>query len=78
MSLKTGTADFYALNHYSSRLVTHGHDPNFNYNSDADYVTSVEKSWPQSVVSSWLFVKIKFISIIVLKYLILNCVLGST
>jgi len=40
-----GTADFYALNHYSSRLVTFGSDPNPNFNPDASYVTSVDEAW---------------------------------
>lgn len=53
-----GTSDFYALNHYSSRLVTHGSDPDRNYNSDAEYVTSINESWPISVASPWLIVTI--------------------
>jgi len=40
-----GTADFYALNHYSTRLVTDGSDPNPNFNSDAGYVTSIDEEW---------------------------------
>jgi len=52
----SGTADFYALNHYSSRLVTRGNDPNPVYNSDAEYVTSVDESWLKPSVAPWLVV----------------------
>nr|Q95X01.1 RecName: Full=Myrosinase 1; AltName: Full=Beta-glucosidase 1; AltName: Full=Beta-thioglucosidase 1; AltName: Full=Beta-thioglucosidase glucohydrolase 1; AltName: Full=Sinigrinase 1; AltName: Full=Thioglucosidase 1 [Brevicoryne brassicae]AAL25999.1 thioglucosidase [Brevicoryne brassicae]1WCG_A Chain A, THIOGLUCOSIDASE [Brevicoryne brassicae]1WCG_B Chain B, THIOGLUCOSIDASE [Brevicoryne brassicae] len=45
IKLLKGTADFYALNHYSSRLVTFGSDPNPNFNPDASYVTSVDEAW---------------------------------
>ncbi|XP_050434304.1 myrosinase 1-like isoform X2 [Adelges cooleyi] len=55
IELLKGTADFYALNHYSTRMVTHGSDPNPNYNPDAEYATFVDKSWPTSV-ASWLIV----------------------
>lgn len=51
-----GTADFYALNHYSSRLVTHGRDPDPHYNSDAEYFTSVDESWSKPSVAPWLVV----------------------
>jgi len=51
-----GTADFYALNHYSSRLVTHGRDPDPHYNPDAEYVTSVDESWLKPSVAPWLVV----------------------
>lgn len=51
-----GTADFYALNHYSTRMVTHGSDPDPNYNPDAEYVTFANNSWPVSPVSPWLIV----------------------
>lgn len=54
-----GTADFYALNHYSSRLVTRGNDPNTRYNSDAEYVTSVDESWLKPSLVPWLVVIIK-------------------
>lgn len=48
------------MNHYSTRLVTHGVDPNLHFNQDAEYVTSVDKSWPSSL-ASWLVVNIYFI-----------------
>jgi len=51
-----GTADFYALNYYSSRLVTRGSDSNPHYNPDAEYVTSVDKSWLKPSVAQWLIV----------------------
>lgn len=51
-----GTADFYALNYYSTRMVTHGHDTNPQFNPDAEYVTSANISWPVSPVTPWLIV----------------------
>ncbi|XP_015368597.1 PREDICTED: myrosinase 1-like, partial [Diuraphis noxia] len=54
IKLIKGTADFYALNHYSSRLVTNGSDPDPNYNSDAAYVTSVDEAWLKPSVAPWL------------------------
>ncbi|XP_025421294.1 myrosinase 1-like [Sipha flava] len=56
IELIKGTADFYALNHYSSRLVTHGSDPKYNYNPDAEYATSVDESWPISPEAPWIAV----------------------
>ncbi|XP_050546382.1 myrosinase 1-like [Daktulosphaira vitifoliae] len=57
IKLLKGTADFYALNHYSTRFVTNGIDPNPNpnYNPDAEYIISVDKSWPVSI-APWLIV----------------------
>lgn len=54
---KIGSSDFYALNHYSSRLVTRGSDPNRSFNLDADYATSVNELWPKSV-APWIMVKL--------------------
>ncbi|VVC29506.1 Glycosyl hydrolases family 1, N-terminal conserved site,Glycoside hydrolase family 1,Glycoside [Cinara cedri] len=52
-----GTADFYAMNHYSSRLVTRGIDPNpQKFNVDAEYITSVDPSWPTSPFAPWIYV----------------------
>ncbi|KAE9543770.1 hypothetical protein AGLY_002000 [Aphis glycines] len=48
------TADFYALNHYSSRLVTHGSDSDPHFNPDAEYITSVDESWLKPSVAPWL------------------------
>jgi len=60
MYILVGTADFYAFNHYSSRLVTQqSGDPNSYYKSNADYYVSVDKSWSKSCVASWLIVRIK-------------------
>lgn len=50
-----GTADFYALNHYSSRLVSRGSPSDPNYNPDAEYDSFVDKSWPVSI-APWLIV----------------------
>lgn len=71
-----GTADFYALNHYSSRLVTRGSDSNPNFNPDAEYVTSVDDSWPKSPVAPWLIVT-NYHSICKM-YTTKACVLGGT
>ncbi|VVC29505.1 Hypothetical protein CINCED_3A000813 [Cinara cedri] len=51
IKLIKGTADYYALNHYSTCLVTHGIDSNPNYNQDAEYATSADESWPKSLAS---------------------------
>lgn len=55
MYIFIGAADYYALNHYSTRMVTNGVDPDPNYNPDAEYVTSVDASWPKAI-ASWLIV----------------------
>ncbi|CAI6360889.1 unnamed protein product [Macrosiphum euphorbiae] len=55
IKLIKGTADFYAFNHYSSRLVTQeSGDPDSYYNSIANYYASVDESWPKSSPASWL------------------------
>ncbi|XP_050058497.1 myrosinase 1-like isoform X1 [Aphis gossypii] len=55
IKLIKGAADFYAFNHYSTRLVTQqSGDPNSYYNSNAGYYVSVDKSWSKSCVASWL------------------------
>lgn len=75
MYICVGTADFYALNHYSSRLVTRGSDSNPNYNPDAEYVTSVDDSWPKPV-APWLIVTKLLINLQIIIYSV--CVLGCT
>ncbi|XP_050546381.1 myrosinase 1-like [Daktulosphaira vitifoliae] len=55
IKLLIGTADFYALNHYSSRLVTSGSELDPSFNSDAEYSTFVDESWPVSI-APWLIV----------------------
>jgi hypothetical protein len=42
-------------------LVTHGSDPKYNYNPDAEYATSVDESWPISPEAPWIAVRNKFI-----------------
>lgn len=54
----TGSTDFHALNYYSSRWVTHGSDPNLNYNPDAEYATSVQESFFRSPFAPWLVVRL--------------------
>ncbi|XP_025206428.1 myrosinase 1-like [Melanaphis sacchari] len=55
IKLIKGTADFYALNHYSSRLVTHGIDSNnYSCNPDGEYITSVDESWEKPSTAQWL------------------------
>ncbi|BES93783.1 glycoside hydrolases [Nesidiocoris tenuis] len=49
-----GTYDFFALNHYSSRLCTSGKTgPTPSWSRDSNVVTSFNDSWPPSQ-SSWL------------------------
>ncbi|XP_050546386.1 myrosinase 1-like [Daktulosphaira vitifoliae] len=55
IKLLKGTADFYSINHYSTRLTTHGYDQNPVFNPDGEYKTSIEKSWPVSA-APWLIV----------------------
>ncbi|XP_050433677.1 myrosinase 1-like isoform X2 [Adelges cooleyi] len=53
IELLNGTADFYALNYYSTRMVKHGSDADVNYNPDAEFETYVDKSWPVSL-APWI------------------------
>ncbi|KAL4090066.1 hypothetical protein QTP88_024968 [Uroleucon formosanum] len=53
-STQQGTADFYAFNHYSSRLVTQESSPDSYYNSIANYYASVDESWPKASPAPWL------------------------
>lgn len=59
MYIFVGTADFYAFNHYSSRLVTQESSPDSYYNSIANYYASVDESWPKASPAPWLIVIIK-------------------
>uniref|UniRef100_A0A2S2Q6R5 Myrosinase 1 n=1 Tax=Sipha flava TaxID=143950 RepID=A0A2S2Q6R5_9HEMI len=55
-----GSTDFFSLNYYSSRWVTHGNDLNLNYNPDAEYMTFVKESVFRSPDAPWLAVRYQF------------------
>ena len=54
-----GTADYFALNQYSSYLVTLGETgPDPSYSRDSGIIKYVNEEWPVSLTSKWEKVRI--------------------
>jgi hypothetical protein len=54
-----GTADYFALNQYASRLVTLGEiGPDPSYSRDMGIKPYISKDWSVSLTSTWLTVRI--------------------
>ena len=52
--LSTGTADFFALNHYSTKTATfRQNQPGFSFSSDTGITLSAPSDWPVSQTSEW-------------------------
>uniref|UniRef100_UPI00358FC953 lactase/phlorizin hydrolase-like n=1 Tax=Myxine glutinosa TaxID=7769 RepID=UPI00358FC953 len=49
-----GTSDFFALSHYSTRLVSNRSSDDYSYEADMEVELAVDKTWPQSV-ALWLY-----------------------
>jgi beta-glucosidase/6-phospho-beta-glucosidase/beta-galactosidase len=52
--LSTGTADFFGLNHYTTKTATFRQDkPGFSFSSDTGITLSAPSDWPVSETSEW-------------------------